>query len=202
MPIWVKNSGVWKETTPHVRDGGVWKEVSPAWVKSGGVWKKAHEGEILLESFEDWSNGTGPLDEPDGWQLTDDYNADIEKCERDDYTVVEGSYNLYFQIYGGTSYGSMHTLDKYWNNTDASNYNYLKFWIKTNCSYADARVIFFDENSYSWERWRTTSTLSASWQTLDISSLNRNGFRIQIKGISERSYGNCRMWIDAFKLTN
>lgn len=38
MPIFKKQSGIWKETELYVKNGGVWKE-SESYIKNGGVWK-------------------------------------------------------------------------------------------------------------------------------------------------------------------
>jgi hypothetical protein len=36
--IWLKVSGVWKETTPYIKISGVWKLATP-YIKVLGVWK-------------------------------------------------------------------------------------------------------------------------------------------------------------------
>jgi hypothetical protein len=36
--IWIKVSGVWKETTPYLKVSGVWKTITP-YIKVLGVWK-------------------------------------------------------------------------------------------------------------------------------------------------------------------
>jgi hypothetical protein len=36
--IWIKISGVWKETTPYIKISGVWKLATP-YIKVLGVWK-------------------------------------------------------------------------------------------------------------------------------------------------------------------
>jgi hypothetical protein len=36
--IWIKVSGVWKETIPYLKVSSVWKAVTP-YIKVSGVWK-------------------------------------------------------------------------------------------------------------------------------------------------------------------
>jgi hypothetical protein len=36
--IWIKISGVWKESTPYLKVSGVWKAITP-YIKVSGVWK-------------------------------------------------------------------------------------------------------------------------------------------------------------------
>ena len=36
--VWLKVSGVWKQTTPFIKISGVWKEATP-FIKIGGSWR-------------------------------------------------------------------------------------------------------------------------------------------------------------------
>jgi hypothetical protein len=36
--MWIKISGVWKQTTPFIKVSGVWKQATP-YIKNGGIWK-------------------------------------------------------------------------------------------------------------------------------------------------------------------
>jgi hypothetical protein len=36
--IWIKISGVWKQSTPYLKVSGVWKTITP-YIKVSGVWK-------------------------------------------------------------------------------------------------------------------------------------------------------------------
>ena len=36
--VWLKVSGVWKQTTPYIKVGGIWKEATP-YIKIGGTWR-------------------------------------------------------------------------------------------------------------------------------------------------------------------
>ena len=40
MSLLIKGAGIWKESSPSVRDSGIWKPVQNAYVKDAGVWKE------------------------------------------------------------------------------------------------------------------------------------------------------------------
>ena len=44
----VRDAGVWKNTTPHAKDGGVWKPVKEVWVRDTGVWKKTWQNALVV----------------------------------------------------------------------------------------------------------------------------------------------------------
>ena len=44
----VNDAGIWKNTTPHAKDGGVWKPAQEVWVKYAGVWKKEWQNALVV----------------------------------------------------------------------------------------------------------------------------------------------------------
>lgn len=43
MPMYVRESGVWKELDPQVNVSGTWKRIENAWVRVAGVWKQFYQ---------------------------------------------------------------------------------------------------------------------------------------------------------------
>lgn len=57
MPLWIKDSGTWKEPiVVWVKDAGVWKRIYALWVKDSGTWKKIFPvaGSITITSDTTW----------------------------------------------------------------------------------------------------------------------------------------------------
>jgi hypothetical protein len=46
MGIYVKDSGVWKDSVPYPKDAGEWGEAEQGWIKDGGIWKQFYQADV------------------------------------------------------------------------------------------------------------------------------------------------------------
>lgn len=115
MPLFVNDSGAWKEPVPFVNDNGTWKEPASIRVNDAGTWKEVYPTAPtgLLDGFESWPSGTGLDNLPEGWTVHKDRRGSQETAGyfQNSSDATQGLYALQGDLAVNGSYSLIKAFD-------------------------------------------------------------------------------------------